>query len=324
MSKQDKIKGMICGHAFGDSLGLPSEFRPIQSYTKKLIANTQLSRYYGNRNCVLGQVSDDTEMAMALIYSLCKDDKLSYNRNEAIKEYISWANSDCPFMGNNTRKLFKKITTVNGYTKRFEKLSEQSESNGCMMRCYPFSLLSGNEHLVDCSLTNDTQICLDIVDIYTKSLRDALSGLCRKSIYDNAVINSSKKESSKILINLLNYAKSPSHDIDITVNRGWILHAFYTTYWGLYNFDNYRDTIDNIILHSVKGKKTGDTDTNAAIAGALCGALYGFDKIISDTQTREEMGIILNANPNDGEIKRPAKYHFNRDNLDFFMRKLSD
>ena len=51
----------------------------------------------------------------------------------------------------------------------------------------------------------------------------------------------------------------------------------YCSYWNLLNFDTYQDEIDNIIIHSVKWSDelneyiTGDTDTNAAIAGSLLG-----------------------------------------------------
>ena len=92
----------------------------------------------------------------------------------------------------------------------------------------------------------------------------------------------------------------------------------------LFQFDNYKDAIDAIIclgpeennLSKIclegKWKKNeiivGDTDTNAAIAGALMGSYYGYGKIIKNPITKKNMDIMLNSDSTKGDIIRPLDY----------------
>lgn len=52
----------------------------------------------------VGQVTDDTEMALALALSLAESGG-AFDERRAVAHYIAWANSGCWFLGNNTRKL---------------------------------------------------------------------------------------------------------------------------------------------------------------------------------------------------------------------------
>ena len=55
--------------------------------------------------------------------------------------------------------------------------------------------------------------------------------------------------------------------------------------------------------------RVGDTDTNAAIAGALLGAFYGFEEISSNSITYNNINILLNCDSKTGDIVRPDIYN---------------
>lgn len=55
----------------------------------------------------------------------------------------------------------------------------------------------------------------------------------------------------------------------------------------------------------------GDTDTNAAITGALLGAYYGITKIEENEITKENIKTILNCDTTKGDIIRPKEYTLN-------------
>ena len=111
---------------------------------------------------------------------------------------------------------------------------------------------------------------------------------------------------------------------DVTINKGHIINAYYCAFWGLFQFDNYKDAIDAIICLGPeegqkakiniegKWKKTeiivGDTDTNASIAGALLGAFYGYEKITENEITKNNMDIMMNSDSTKGDIVRPPIY----------------
>lgn len=142
MSQEDllysKIFGMVFGHALGDALGAPSEFPVIQDYTGKLefriIRVAKPFFKIPERTSVVGQITDDTEMAMVLANVLNK----GYTKQDAALAYMKWSNSNVPFLGKNTKNLFKGVKTYRGYIKRYEKFSNpDNQSNGPLMRCYP-------------------------------------------------------------------------------------------------------------------------------------------------------------------------------------------
>lgn len=126
----DRIKGALYGVMLGDALGLPHERSGrLDSYTGILeIIPVINSRFQGKRTLALGQVSDDTEMMIVLLKCIIENN-LEYDVDMVLINYIEWANT-CPFIGTNTRDLFKGISTVNGYIKRFRnKFSMEPFSN---------------------------------------------------------------------------------------------------------------------------------------------------------------------------------------------------
>ncbi len=90
---------------------------------------------------------------------------------------------------------------------------------------------------------------------------------------------------------------------DVTgLTKGWVLHAIYCAFYAIRPPvpAAYQDRIDEII------RMGGDTDTNAAIAGALLGALFGEAALRAETRTGPNLETVLTVAG--GEIPRPARY----------------
>ena len=66
---------------------------------------------------------------------------------------------------------------------------------------------------------------------------------------------------------------STSPPADYLHQQGWVLIAFQNALWQLLHATNLEDGVVDTVMRG------GDTDTNAAIAGALLGAVYGRDGI---------------------------------------------
>ena len=71
-----------------------------------------------------------------------------------------------------------------------------------------------------------------------------------------------------------------------------------------YNFDSYQESVDFVI------EKGGDTDTNAAITGALLGCYLGYDVIIHEEKTLQNIEIVLNADFSLGDNPKEKEYCF--------------
>ena len=65
-------------------------------------------------------------------------------------------------------------------------------------------------------------------------------------------------------------------------------------------YDMYGFTLNELFFFA------GDTDTNAAIAGALNGAHYGLKALESDPQTRENIELILKCTPDGHSAEFPT------------------
>ena len=87
-------------------------------------------------------------------------------------------------------------------------------------------------------------------------------------------------------------AESPPSDY--VSQQGWVLKAFQNALWQLTHASNLEEAVVGTVMRG------GDSDTNAAICGALLGAVYGRDAIPD-----QWAGRLLNCRP---EAGRPNVY----------------
>jgi len=346
----DRIAGMIIGAATGDALGAPSEFkynRNIMPYTGWIIyAPRLLIRMQGYHTAVVGQPTDDTEMSLTLLRSLI--DNNGYQPKLIVKDYLNWAyhkpftyldssgnihsKNTRPFgMGINTKSLFGQIKTVNGYVKRYRKKFNQdplleleqssqynrlnlqstevrsNQGNGSLMRLYPLALLPDGIReqatIIDCQLTNPSIVNLDCSLYAVRVLRTLLLGESATNALHKA--GQHIYHSYEIIETVQQALRKEKRDIS---SGGWVLHALYIAIRSLIEFDRYDLAMDWII------KLGGDTDTNAAIAGAWLGASIGYQNLLSEGETYyiNSEGIIQDDySPSYTTTTRNA-YNFNR------------
>lgn len=114
----DKVQGMLMGAFLGDALGAPHEFKCNKNTLYTGILEHQgfrISRFQGRNDLMVGQVTDDSEMTLALLRTLIKDGE--YVKNNVILSYLAWANSGGWMMGINTRALLRGVKTIKEYEK---------------------------------------------------------------------------------------------------------------------------------------------------------------------------------------------------------------
>lgn len=307
----NRVYGMAVGHALGDALGAPHEFARLKNppYTGVLQYEPRVpSRFHGVRQGVVGQVTDDTEMALALLNTFLDNEtrplikKSLYDKDKVIKAYERWSNSRPIGQGRNTAALFRGVATVEGYKTRRAKIPG-TESNGSLMRCWPLVLLNDpSAVLQDCNLTNPTEVNRNSSQVYISALHAALEGKSKAEIMETALSVASCDKVKEIV----DEALLPEDTVELKCkNKGWVLISLYAALHYFYHKNSFRQTVDTII------ERGGDTDTNAAIAGALAGAFYGFDELMKDTVTESNWKIIKNADTTKGQFSRPKCYNLN-------------
>ena len=309
--KKDRILGGFLGHALGDALGAPFEFRysyPLNRYTGKLeLPILWKSRFGPIQQSVVGQTTDDSSMAISVLSVLLQD--RTWTQDTVIKSYIDWANSGIKFLGRNTRALFYGIKRVSGYYDRLARVDRTSESNGSLMRAYPLLLLfewlpedqAWDFIFKDTSLSNPCLPNLEAIRVYLSIFRMIEN---ETSPAQGIPILYNITTSPELKLAIQQAAAGQVRDVK-AVGKGWIVHAVYASiqaWMQASNGNSFQNIINWVILLG------GDTDTNGAIAGAVAGFYAGEAKMRTDPITAENIRILLTADTNLGSFPLDPKY----------------
>lgn len=283
---KDKIKAVMLGHAVGDALGVPVEFCERNELAEKPVTDMV---GYGTYPYPEGCWSDDTSMSLAALDSLASG-KLDFDA--IMVKFGEWYYDDeyTP-----TGEMFDVGNTCSyaidnyfAYHKPIEKCGltdEHSNGNGSLMRIHPFVLyVYANQMSVDewlgvivkaSALTHAHDRSKIGCLIYTFVLMSLLKdkgkdgiedGLKKAKRYLNACAEFTPYE--RIFNN--DFATLPRDEIK---SSGYVVDTLEAALWCLLTTASYRDCV-------LKAVNLGDdTDTVAAVACGLAGALYGYDAI---------------------------------------------
>lgn len=307
-----KTEGMLIGVAIGDALGAPHE-RATNPYTGKIKLPYTVKYRFGydpgetgeKKNIftsAIGQITDDTEMMIVLTRSLIKNDGL--DKRDLIRDYMRWANDRFTIsMGANTRALFKvnnfdKYNTVYHNMFNDKKSKNSSQSNGALMRCAPLVFFSDKVVKKECSFSNPSKVSIQCELIQMKMLRFLLFGQefeLNKDDYEENIVKALNEAEKKKERNLEEKIQNKS-------NKGWCVHGLYCSYYCFLHFDSFENAMDYVIGLG------GDTDTNAAIAGAIMGAKLGINIMSKENKTEYNLNKVLSCDTSKGDIPRQKEY----------------
>lgn len=286
MTLTERLQGCLWGLMCGDAVGAPAEFKTPQKLQELYPGGVQdLLRPLGNTSRLeWGQVTDDSEMAIALLESLLR--RGGFDAVDVKAAYVAWAESAPPDIGN----TICDALVYNIY-------NPASEANGALMRIAPLAMYAAchpqtdwrTAAAEDARLTHSNAKCAAANVIYVGAVRDALLSLSREEIYANALAEAEQTPALHAL--LLAAAESePAY----YPGGGWLHHAFQAAFYWLLHAEDYRSAVLTTV------NRLGDPDTNAAIVGALLGAHFGISAIPAAWRNR-----ILACRP----ACRPAQYH---------------
>jgi len=331
----DRLRGCLIGGALGDALGAPYEFRRLivnrRPYSEKLLYRAVLpKRGQKSKVLVVGQTTDDTEMAITLLRATASE----YNRDNVITSYMLWVNGTneipkAPTIGTTTGKIFKGVKTLKGVKRRLEKFTKEkgSQSNGFLMRCGPLVRFQSPDIFVqDAKITNWGPIPEACARLYGTLLILAYQGKGIEGLYSK--IGEMLGETSNMFpIDVMKTLRNAWHDALKTQNKqdfntpeaiksglknsrdmtngthGWCVHAIYCCFNALIHAKTYKQAMEMTI------KLSGDTDTNACIVGYLFGCLTGYQGLLADPVTKTNIEILVSADYSKGDLPRPLFLH---------------
>ena len=257
------------GLMVGDALGAPVEF--CHEYEIHRAYPDGVDRMLqGFGICIdrkAGEVTDDTQMAWCLHQALLDAD--GWDKYAAHKRYMDWFETDPPDVGEAVSAALEG-----------EPLSD-SQGNGALMRVLPIALWAA-EHpgfdwqraaREDASITHPHPVCGDSNVVYVHALLQAMQpGASARGVYESALRFAVAQGVAPSVLDAVQRAASERPDYDGEY-IGWVLVALQSAFYQLLHAPDFRSALVDIVSAG------GDTDTNAAIAGALLGILYGEDSI---------------------------------------------
>jgi len=168
----------------------------------------------------------------------------------------------------------------------------------------------------DAALTHPNPVCLQANALFTMAIAHAIASGCEaEKLYQNIKQWAADLAVDPALMDAIHGA-AEAPPADYVQQQGWVLIAFRNALWQLLNAPNFEAGVVDTVMRG------GDTDTNAAICGALLGAVYGMDAIPAQWVER-----VLNCRPKAGHpgVNRPrAECFWPVDALELADRLIQD
>jgi ADP-ribosyl-[dinitrogen reductase] hydrolase len=262
-----RAQGCLLGQLAGDALGSLVEFQSPEAIRRKYPNGVRELADGGTYNTIAGQPTDDSEMALMLARMLV--DQGTYNAGEARKAYVYWLDSG-PFDYGST--------VASGLRGR---PNSDSQANGALMRISPLGIFGANYNLAqvadwaqqDAALTHPHPVCLQANVLFTMALAHAIhEGTGPQDLYQQILGWAEEMKVDETLMEAITRAFM-APPADYVRHQGWVLIAFRNVLWQLLHAPNLEEGVVDTVMQG------GDTDTNAAICGALLGAVHGRDAI---------------------------------------------
>ena len=156
-----------------------------------------------------------------------------------------------------------------------------SQSNGAMMRVSPLGIFGANYDLKqvadwarqDAAITHIHQVCQDTSALFAMAIAHTIrTGCDAYTLYEQIVSWAEQITTQKSIIDTIQEAKDEPPK-DYMWNQGWVLIALQNALYQLLHAPSVEKGIVDTVMQG------GDTDTNAAICGALLGAVNGLSAI---------------------------------------------
>jgi ADP-ribosylglycohydrolase len=261
--RREHARGCLLGQLAGDALGSLVEFQSAEQIREIYPDGVRLLVAGGSWNTIAGQPTDDSEMALALARTLLEHG--TYVQDAARDAYRAWLDS-VPFdVG---------MTTFNG----LKNLPDHgSQANGALMRISPLGIFGASrpsDELAewarrDAYITHPNRVCVDVNVLFVLAIAHAVAMPVTADELYGLIDSWAAEIPVRPEVRDVIRAARQTAPHDYLTHQGWVLIAFQNALWQLLHASSLEEGVVDTVMRG------GDTDTNAAICGALLGAVHG-------------------------------------------------
>lgn len=279
MDLEERVIGSCLGLALGDALGAPFEFQRAAAVPNPV---PPLDRPW--RGGPPGSTTDDTAMARNLMRSLAARD--GFDPEDLIRRHVEWLRSDPPDVGTLTGRVLRRVAAGEDAAAVARDVWEQrgpevSAGNGSVMYCAPLGLAYANrsDELYELapalsSLTHFDGRCRTAVLAVTLAVAALVRGEAAEDATRTALEAVADLEGGEELEFLVE-AAGGTRPVD-GPDQGFCLFTAGLAFQALVRDGDAESELRRVVSLG------GDTDTNAAVAGALLGARDGISGLPAD------------------------------------------
>ncbi|MGH2658631.1 MAG: ADP-ribosylglycohydrolase family protein [Actinomycetota bacterium] len=272
MDVADRVIGSVLGLALGDAFGAPFEFSRAREVPDPVPA-LELTWM----DLPPGSTTDDTAMARNLVRSLAA--RGGFDPEDLVTRHLEWFRTGPPDVGSLTRRVLKRVDEGEDAFEAAravweERGPEVSAGNGSVMYCAPLGLAYANRpgELFELAprlsaLTHYDGRCrtavLAVTLVVAALIRGEAPGPAVAAVLQ-AVDDREGGEELEYLVETAGGARRMDGP-----DQGFCLFTAGVALQSLLRSSDYETEVRRAVSLG------GDTDTNAAVAGALMGALVG-------------------------------------------------
>lgn len=282
-----RAQGCLLGQVAGDSLGGLVAFLGAAEIAARHGDGPRLLADGGQRGLLAGQVAADSELALALARSVLT--KGGYTPQAALEAYRGWLASE-PFDCGPTVRA-----ALSG------RPDAQSQANGSLRRASPLGILAHAQTpqvasrwaRLDAALTHPHPVCGDATAAYVVALAHAV----REGDGPQAAFDAAFEWARAEAVGPVREALAMAQDMPPSSegqNAGWVLVALQNAFYELLH----GPSLEQGVLATVR--RGGDADANAAVTGALLGAVHGREAV-----PQQWRSLVLGCRPIPGAGPRP-------------------
>jgi ADP-ribosylglycohydrolase/fructose-1,6-bisphosphatase/inositol monophosphatase family enzyme len=270
----DRAIGCLFGQVIGDSLGSLVEFRDARSIAESYPDGVRDLADGGTWDTIAGQPTDDSELALALARTLAAAD--TFDGEAIAAAYGAWVASGPFDIGTTTSRALGAAAGADAgkATAARRAADAASQANGSLMRIAPAGIWAGSAAEAaeiaarDSALSHPHPVCRAACAAFAAAVWTGIAGGSRGDMLAaarHAAIGTAA------IADALGMAAAGAFPSDYQRQQGWVVTAFQNAFAHL----AHGDAPEAALIATVG--RGGDTDTNAAIAGALLGAAHGRD-----------------------------------------------
>ena len=274
----ERYAGCLVGLACGDALGGPVEFESREEIAAAYPGGLRDLVGGGWLDLAPGEVTDDTQMALALARALTPE-PVGLDMDRLVAEFLAWYRSAPKDIGNTVgaslRLLDEGVPWEEAGLRVHRAAGERGAAgNGSVMRCAPVALRFRRDRagLVRASIDSarvthaDPRSTWAAVAVNQATVH-LLGGGAREGVAEAAVAGVAEPSVVAAV------RGAADREAAAVPSGGYVLDTVGAAFWALLRHDGFEESVVAAVALG------GDADTTGAVTGALAGAAYGLGAI---------------------------------------------